>query len=157
MESNKSADTPKCKCGGRTALISGQWYYSPDTEPYENGIQEKSKVSDDEEWIIGFKCDDCDSIQDVFVDEENYKSEINNLQSRITQLERRNKHLQEYKDEERLRRSNFALTVNKLQEENHKYKEALEKIQQWQMDYVEIARSTKVYQLAEQALNPKDR
>lgn len=42
--------------------------------------------------------------------------------------------------------------ADNLEAQNNKLKEALEKIKEWQMDYVELARSTRVYQIAEQAL-----
>lgn len=44
---------------------------------------------------------------------------------------------------------------NDLEAELKRKDEALLEIQDWQMNYVEIARTTKVYQIAEQALNPK--
>lgn len=80
----KSVEEPKqkCnKCGGRTALISGIWYYSPDQEPYENGVIEPTERNESEAYMNGFICDDCDTIQDVFVDEENYKSRIAELEA----------------------------------------------------------------------------
>lgn len=43
----------------------------------------------------------------------------------------------------------------KLEKQNAVYREALEKIQEYQMNYVEVARATKVYQIAEQALRHK--
>lgn len=74
----------KCiKCNGRTALISGYWYYSPDQEPYENDVIEPTERNESEAYMNGFICDDCNTIQDVFVDEENYKS-------RIAELEKQN-------------------------------------------------------------------
>lgn len=30
------------KCGGRLALVTGTFFYSPHAEPYESGILEKS-------------------------------------------------------------------------------------------------------------------
>lgn len=77
-------DTPKCKCGGRTALIRGQWCFSPDREPYLNGVEEESKVSEGDEWIIGYKCDDCGHLMDLFADD---REEYN---SRIAELEKQN-------------------------------------------------------------------
>lgn len=61
------ADTNKCeKCGGRTALISGQWYFKPDPEPYLSGIIEDAEENIDEAWINGEICDDCSHIQNLF-------------------------------------------------------------------------------------------
>jgi hypothetical protein len=63
-------DNNKCeKCNSRTALISGYWYFQPDSEPYMNGIQKESLVNEGEQWINGLKCDDCGHIQDLFVDQ----------------------------------------------------------------------------------------
>ena len=63
----KTHDTNKCeKCGGRTALISGQWYFNPDPEPYLNGKTEGAETSIDEAWISGSVCDDCGNVQDLF-------------------------------------------------------------------------------------------
>lgn len=64
-------DTPKCsKCGGRTALISGYWNYTPDDEPYMNGVHEKVSYSEGDEWIHGYRCDDCNIIQGTWSDSE---------------------------------------------------------------------------------------
>lgn len=46
----------------------------------------------------------------------------------------------------------FVSKIAELETQNNELKEALLKIQEWQMDYVELARSTRVYQIAEQAL-----
>jgi hypothetical protein len=55
-------DTDKCeKCGSRTALVSGQWYHEMDSEPYMSG-----KKINDEDWIHGFKCDDCGHLQGIW-------------------------------------------------------------------------------------------
>lgn len=62
----KNHDTPICKeCGGRTATVSGTFYYSPDEEPYNSGIIEKSLVGDGECWVVAFICDDCGNIQNL--------------------------------------------------------------------------------------------
>ena len=34
------------KCGGRLALVTGTFFYSPHAEPYESGILEKSIVTE---------------------------------------------------------------------------------------------------------------
>lgn len=36
------------KCGGRLALVTGTFFYSPHAEPYESGILEKSIVTESE-------------------------------------------------------------------------------------------------------------
>ena len=62
-----TSDTKKCKeCGGRTALITGSFYYEPDAEPYENGIEEEAKAGTGECWVGGYKCDDCGNIQGLW-------------------------------------------------------------------------------------------
>ena len=62
-----NVDTKTCKvCGGRTALVTGEFYYDPDAEPYQNGIKEEAKVQSGECWVGGYKCDDCGSIQDLW-------------------------------------------------------------------------------------------
>lgn len=61
-------DTDKCeKCGGRTALISGQWCHEMDSEPYMSGekIDDKDRKTG-EDWIHGFKCDDCGHLQGIW-------------------------------------------------------------------------------------------
>ena len=45
------------KCGGRLALVTGTFFYSPHAEPYESGILEKSIVTESEVWIGSFKGD----------------------------------------------------------------------------------------------------
>ncbi|HYH14001.1 MAG TPA: hypothetical protein VD794_02205 [Flavisolibacter sp.] len=83
-EKAQSSDTQKCiKCGGRTALVSGYWNYDPDQEPYTDGIEESSEVGRGDAYMNGFICDDCNTIQDVFVDEENYKSRLSELESEL--------------------------------------------------------------------------
>lgn len=56
------------KCGGRLALVTGTFFYSPHAEPYESGILEKSIVTESEVWIGAFKCDKCGNIQDLFIE-----------------------------------------------------------------------------------------
>lgn len=61
------SDTEVChKCGGRTALVTGSFYYEPDAEPYENGIEEEAKVGTGECWAGGYKCDDCGNVQGLW-------------------------------------------------------------------------------------------
>lgn len=63
----KTHDTNKCEeCGGRTAIVRGQWIFSPDSEPYLNGKKEDSLTSINESWISGSVCDDCGNVQDLF-------------------------------------------------------------------------------------------
>ena len=65
------SDTNKCeKCGGRTALISGQWYFNPDQEPYLNGKIEGAETSIDKAWISGEICDNCNHIQSLSFESE---------------------------------------------------------------------------------------
>ena len=52
-----------CECGGRTALVTGYFYYEPDAEPYMSGIEEEAKVESGECWMGGYKCDDCGNMQ----------------------------------------------------------------------------------------------
>lgn len=60
----KNCDTPPCeKCKQRTATVSGNFNYSPDSEPYLNGVREKSLVSDGDAWLIAFVCDNCGHVQ----------------------------------------------------------------------------------------------
>lgn len=60
-------DTRACeKCGGRTALVTGQFYYEPDSEPYKNGIEEEAMVDSGECWVGGYKCDDCGHVQGMW-------------------------------------------------------------------------------------------
>lgn len=62
-------DTPKCKiCGGRTALISGTFYYDPDAEPYKNGVEEDAKIESGDCWVGGYECDDCGNIQGLWTE-----------------------------------------------------------------------------------------
>lgn len=124
----KSVDTPKCKCGGRAALSSGRWYYEPDEEPYESGKNEVAKVPEGDAWVHGFICDDCGSVQSLFVDENSY-------QSRIAELEAKNKELVEA----------FEL-ISKV----HDSKDVKKSIVSWE------ATAYQMYAIAEQALNSKD-
>ena len=63
---NMETDNNKCeKCGGRTAIVSGQWVFNPDSEPYLNGKEEDAITSIDEGWINGEVCDDCSHIQNL--------------------------------------------------------------------------------------------
>ena len=50
-DDSKACDSQKCeKCGCRTALITGIFYYEPDDEPYNNGVTEEAKVEGGEGW-----------------------------------------------------------------------------------------------------------
>jgi len=108
MGKQKTLEEPKqtcIKCGGRTALVSGYWYYNPDQEPYENGVIEPTERNESEAYMNGFICDDCDTIQDVFVDEKNYKSHI-------TELEAENKRYREALENVRSRNIKSPLIYN---------------------------------------------
>jgi hypothetical protein len=62
-----SYDSQKCeKCGGRTALVTGTFYYDADDEPYNNGVEEDAKVESGDCWVGGFKCDDCENVQGLW-------------------------------------------------------------------------------------------
>lgn len=69
MKNNKDFDTNVCnKCGGRTALVTGTYFYHQDDEPYNNGVEEESLVEDGECWIGAFMCDKCGNIQDFWTE-----------------------------------------------------------------------------------------
>jgi hypothetical protein len=60
-------DTPLCnKCNSRTALVKGVWNYDPDSEPYINGKQEKANTGSSDAYLCGFKCDECNHVQDIW-------------------------------------------------------------------------------------------
>lgn len=60
-------DAPKCeKCESRTALITGNFYYEPDYEPYNSGVEEDAKIEGGEAWVVGWKCDSCRHIQNLW-------------------------------------------------------------------------------------------
>jgi hypothetical protein len=62
-----NSDTHKClECGGRTALITGTFYYEQDAEPYMSGIEEDAKVSSGDCWVGGYICDDCGNVQGLW-------------------------------------------------------------------------------------------
>lgn len=62
-----SYDSETCnKCGGRTALITGQFYYDADDEPYNNGIIEDAEIESGDCWVGGYKCDNCGHIQGLW-------------------------------------------------------------------------------------------
>lgn len=64
---NITTDNPKCEiCGGRTALISGPFYYEQDSEPYIAGVEEEAESGSGECEVSGFICDGCSSIQGLF-------------------------------------------------------------------------------------------
>ena len=67
LEKEGKHDTINCeKCGGRTALVTGFFNDEPDSEPYNSGIEEESKVEDGECWTGGYKCDDCGLVQSLW-------------------------------------------------------------------------------------------
>lgn len=54
----------KCKkCGGRLALVTGEFSYEPDEEPYESGVIEKAKVNGGYCNLIAYKCDECGHLE----------------------------------------------------------------------------------------------
>ena len=70
MNANMS-DTPKCKiCGGRTATVSGVFYYEQDREPYMADVEEEAKCGDGECHVCAFVCDDCGNVQGLSTDEQ---------------------------------------------------------------------------------------
>lgn len=67
MKKKKETDSPICeKCKGRTSLVSGQFYYDPDREPYLNGKEEASLITSGDCHVIGYVCDNCGHIQGLF-------------------------------------------------------------------------------------------
>ena len=65
INTDKEPTTQKCdKCGGRTALMVGDYTYCPDDEPYTNGVQEESIAEDGEVKLSCYKCDSCGNLQD---------------------------------------------------------------------------------------------
>lgn len=63
----KEPNTPKCNtCGGRTALMVGDYTYYPDDEPYTNGVEEESIAEGGEVELSCYKCDSCGNLQDFF-------------------------------------------------------------------------------------------
>lgn len=64
---SRSYDSEKCdKCGGRTALVTGQFYYEPEAEPYMNGKTEACLVKSGDCWVGGFICDSCGNVQGLW-------------------------------------------------------------------------------------------
>ena len=62
-----SCDTHKCsKCDGRTALITGNFSYDADNEPYNSGTEETANVESGDCWVGGYKCDDCGHVQGLW-------------------------------------------------------------------------------------------
>ena len=62
-----SYDSQKCtECGGRTALITGQFYYDANAEPYNTGVKEDAKTESGDCWVGGYKCDDCGHVQGLW-------------------------------------------------------------------------------------------
>lgn len=62
-----SYDSKQCsECGGRTALITGNFTYDADSEPYNNGVEEEAKIESSDCWVGGFKCDDCGHVQGLW-------------------------------------------------------------------------------------------
>ena len=67
----KISDTPMCKyCGGRTATVSGVFYYEQDSEPYVAGIEEEAECGNGECHVCAFVCDDCGKVQGLSTDEQ---------------------------------------------------------------------------------------
>lgn len=58
-------NNPCPNCGNRSALITGRWYYEPDKEPYQSGVEEEAKTNDGDAWLVGYKCDDCGTIHNI--------------------------------------------------------------------------------------------
>lgn len=62
-------DTDACKeCGGRTALVTGFFSYEPNSEPYNNGVEEVAKVTSGQCWVGAYKCDDCGTVQKLWTE-----------------------------------------------------------------------------------------
>lgn len=56
------------KCGGRLALVTGTFFYSPHAEPYESGVVEEPIATEGETWVGAYKCDKCGHIQNLFTE-----------------------------------------------------------------------------------------
>ena len=65
---DKTSDNTPCKCGGRTALVSGQFYFDADQEPYKNGVIEPAKTQKGDEWIHALLCDKCNKLTKIWSD-----------------------------------------------------------------------------------------
>lgn len=64
-----NTDTPKCeKCKGRTALVTGNFSYHVDDEPYKSGISEQAISEDGDCWLGAHKCDECGNIQGFWIE-----------------------------------------------------------------------------------------
>ena len=54
----------KCKkCGGRLALVTGDFQYEPDEEPYLSGVQEEAIAKGGYCELIAYKCDLCGHLE----------------------------------------------------------------------------------------------
>lgn len=51
------------KCGGRLALVTGNFYYEPDEEPYLPDVQEEAIAKGGECELIAYKCDLCGHLE----------------------------------------------------------------------------------------------
>ncbi len=69
MKKKIMSDNKKCKkCGGRTALVSGQFYYNADQEPYKNGVIERAERPEGDEYVHGLLCDKCGRLTQLWQD-----------------------------------------------------------------------------------------
>lgn len=49
-------------CGGRLALVYGTFYYEPDDEPFESGVEEDIELDNDSAKVSAMVCVDCGDI-----------------------------------------------------------------------------------------------
>ena len=57
----------KCKkCNGKTALVKGHANFVPDSEPYENGKEEKVSFISIEKPVMAHYCEKCDELQNIW-------------------------------------------------------------------------------------------
>lgn len=67
----EKSDTQSCEaCGGRTALVKGNWYFAPDAEPYVSGTEESAPFQEMEEYVHGYVCDECERVQGMWIDDQ---------------------------------------------------------------------------------------
>ncbi len=70
MESKTISDNDPCKkCGGRTALVSGIFYFEQDQEPYKSGIHETAINESGDFYLHGTVCDDCNELSNLCDDD----------------------------------------------------------------------------------------
>lgn len=79
------------KCGNKTALVSGTYYFSADSEPYESGKELDIDLEKDERLHAQY-CETCESLSEFFCDENpitgnRYQKQNEVLRERVAELE----------------------------------------------------------------------